>query len=115
MMNDIVKEMSSIFEDFGLADDFEISCRTDFMGRSCIRFVTHIQIVGTIDWTWLSVRDFLVGSSTNWSFFKLCSEITIRHKSDMTVRTVEFYRIASRCSSLEELMINLDLEFPRCV
>lgn len=114
-MDRIIKEMSSIFKDFGLVDDFKISCGTTFIGRRCIRFVTHISYIGTIDWVWLSVRDFLVGSSTNWSFFKLCSEIMIRHKSDMTDRTIEFCRIASRCSSLEELMINLDLEFPRCV
>jgi hypothetical protein len=114
-MDNIVKEMSSIFEDFGLSDDFKISRGTYFDNRRCIRFVMHLPIVGTIDWVWLSVKDLLVDSLVNWSFFKLCSEITIRHKSDMTVRTVEFCRIASRCSSLEELRINLDLEFSRCV
>ena len=114
-MDNIVKEMSRIFEDFGLVDIFEISRGTYFEDHQCIRFVMHLPIVGAIDWEWLSVENFLVDSLVNWSFFKLCSEIMIRHKSDLTVRTVEFCRIASRCSSLEELRINLDLEFSRCV
>lgn len=114
-MDGIIKEMSRIFEDFGLSDDFEILRETYFNDHQCIRFVMHLPIVGAIDWEWLSVEKFLVDSSVNWSFFKLCSEIIIRYKSDMTIRMVEFCRIASRCSSLEELMINLDLEFPKCV